>query len=132
MSHFAKVENGIVTEIIVAEQDHIDSGAVGDPSLWIQTSYNTRGGVHYDPVTRQPDGGVALRMNYAIVGGTYDAAKDAFIDPKPFPSWVLDESICQWKAPVPKPDDGIPESEYHFYSWHEETLTWVLFEKPKP
>jgi hypothetical protein len=132
MSHFAKIENGIVTEILAAEQDHIDSGVVGDPSLWVQTSYNTKGGIHYDPATRQPDGGVALRMNYAMIGGTYDPVRDAFIDPKPFSSWVLDESICQWKAPIPKPDDGIPESEYHFYSWHEETLTWVLFEKPQP
>jgi hypothetical protein len=131
MSHFAKVENGIVTEIIVAEQDHIDSGAVGDPSLWVQTSYNTRGNIHYDPNTNQPDGGIPLRKNYAVIGGTYDPVKDAFIPLKPYESWVINEDTCLWQAPIPKPDDGIPESEYHFYSWDEKTLTWVLFEKPQ-
>ena len=81
MAHFAKVENGIVTQVIVAGQDVIDSGLFGEPSSWVQTSYNTRGGVHYGQ-DGQPDGGVALRMNYAGIGYTYDGV--GFAAPKPF------------------------------------------------
>ena len=132
MSHFAKVENGFVTEILVAEQDYINSGSVGDPSLWIQTSYNTYGGIHYAPNTRTPDDGVALRKNYAMIGGTYDIDKDAFLYPKPYRSWVLNETTCLWEAPIQKPNDGIEESEYHFYQWNEENLSWDLIEKQKP
>lgn len=111
MSHFAKVENGVVTSVIVAEQDFIDSGAVGDPSQWVQTSYNTYGGVH-------SAGGTPLRKNYAGIGFTYDAQRDAFIPPKPFPSWVLNEQTCLWSAPMPMPTDG------KAYVWNESTLTW--------
>lgn len=110
MSHFAKVENGIVTEVIVAEQDVIDSGLFGDPSMWVQTSYNTRAGQHPE--------GRPLRKNYAHVGGTYDAALDAFIPPKQHPSWVLDEETCLWEAPVPYPTDD------KRYIWDEPTLNW--------
>ena len=108
MSHFAKVENGIVTEVIVAEQDVIDSGIFGDG--WVQTSYNTIGGQHPE--------GRPLRKNYAGVGYAYDSIRDAFIPPKPYPSWVLDETTCQWGAPTPMPVDG------KMYSWNEETLSW--------
>ena len=118
MSHFAKIENGIVTQVIVAEQDFIDSGAVGQG--WIQTSYNTRGGVHYG-ADGQPDGGVALRKNYAGIGFTYDEQRDAFIAPKPFPSWTLNESTCYWDSPIPMPMDG------KIYIWEEQTQTWVEF-----
>ena len=76
MSHFAQVENGIVTQVIVAEQDFIDTGLVG--TGWIKTSYNTRGGIHYNPVTNEPDGDIALRANYAGVGYTYDSINDVF------------------------------------------------------
>lgn len=110
MSHFAKVENGIVTEVIVAEQDTIDSGLFGDPSMWVQTSYNTRAGQHPE--------GRPLRKNYAYVGGTYDAVRDAFIPPKQYPSWVLNEETCLWDAPVPYPTDG------KRYVWDEPTLNW--------
>ena len=92
MSHFAKVENGIVTQVIVAEQDFINSGAVGNPSDWVQTSYNTYGGVHRN-------GGVALRKNYAGVGYTYDATRDAFIPPKPADNATLNEDTCLWEVP---------------------------------
>ena len=109
MSHFAKVENGIVTEVIVAEQDVIDSGLFG--SGWIQTSYNTRGGQHPE--------GRPLRKNYAGVGFTYDSGRDAFIAPQPFPSWVLNETTCLWEAPTPEPTDG------KFYNWNEQQLAWV-------
>lgn len=118
MSHFAKVENGIVTQVIVAEQDFIDSGAVGDPAAWIQTSYNTRGGVHYG-ATGEPDGGVPLRKNYAGVGHIYDAARDAFYEPRPYPSWTLNETSCLWQAPVAYPDNG------KNYVWDEPNRSWI-------
>jgi len=118
MSHFAKVENGIVTQVIVAEQDVIDSRLFGDPSLWIQTSYNTIGNVHYGQ-NGQPDGGVALRGNFASIGYSYDAEKDVFIPPKPYPSWVLSPSTYLWKPTVAYPDDGKD------YEWDENVLSWV-------
>jgi len=114
MSHFAKVENGIVTQVIVAEQDFIDT----QEGTWVQTSYNTHGGVHYSPETNQPDGGVALRKNYAGIGYTYDATRDAFISPQPYPSWNLNENTCLWEAPVPYPTDG------QHYNWNEDTQQW--------
>jgi hypothetical protein len=118
MSHFAKVENGKVTQVIVAEQDFIDSGAVGNPAQWIQTSYNTRGGVHYGQ-DGQPDGGVALRGNYAGIGYSYDYINDVFIPPKPYPSWVLNQTTWTWDAPTPRPDDG------KLYQWDEATKAWT-------
>ena len=116
MAHFAQVENGIVTQVIVAEQDVIDSGLFG--TGWVQTSYNTRGGVHYGQ-DGQPDGGVALRKNYAGIGYTYDSVRDAFISPQPYPSWTLDEDTCYWNPPTPYPTDEKP------YSWDEATQSWV-------
>jgi len=110
MSHFAKVENGIVANVIVAEQSVIDSGIFGHG--WIQTSYNTRGGVHVN-------GGTPLRKNYAGIGYSYDKQRDAFIPPKPFTSWVLNESACLWDAPTPMPTDD------KIYRWDEPTLSWV-------
>lgn len=119
MSHFAEIdENNIVLRVLVAEQDFIDSGLVGDPSKWIQTSYNTKEGVHLDPYTNQPDGGVALRKNYAGKGFTYDATRDAFIPPKPYASWTLNEDTCDWDPPVPYPDSATP------YYWDESEQTW--------
>ena len=118
MSHFAKVIDGIVQQVIVAEQDFIDSGAVGDASNWVQTSYNTRGGVHYNPNSNEPDGGIALRKNYAGMGYTYDETRDAFIAPKPYPSWELNEDTCRWDSPTPYPDDGKE------YIWNEDTTSW--------
>lgn len=124
MSHFAKVESGLVTAVIVAEQDFIDSGAVGDPAQWVQTSYNTRAGVHYQPNSNipSPDQSKALRKNYASIGFSYDAVKDAFIPPKPspFPSWILDDFSCVWKPPVAYPADG------QEYSWDEDTVRWQI------
>ena len=111
MSHFAKVIDGIVTEVLVIEQDVIDTGMFGDPSLWVQTSYNTRGGQHPE--------GRPLRKNYAGVGYTYDEERDAFIPPQPFPSWTLNGDTCLWDAPTPYPDDS------KTYAWNEETLTWI-------
>lgn len=117
MSHFAKVENGIVTEVLVISQDVVDSGLFGDPSLFIQTSYNTRGGVHYNQ-QGEPDG-PGLRKNYAGIGYSYDPLLDAFIPPKPYPSWLLNTQTCLWEAPVPYPNDG------KSYYWDENTLSWI-------
>lgn len=115
MSHFAQIdENNIVVQVIVAEQDFIDSGAVGDPRRWIQTSYNTLEGKHLA-------GGTPLRKNYAGIGYKYDAERDAFIPPHPRPeyeSWKIDEERCVWVPPVPYPTDG------EFYIWEEALQEW--------
>ena len=128
MAHFAKVQDGIVTEVLVVEKDFIDSGAVGDPAQWVQTSYNTRGGVYYTPNTNEPDPdqSKAFRKNYAGIGFTYDRERDAFIPPKPFDSWLLDDFSCLWKSPVPYPTDG---KEYY---WDEDTLSWIEIVIPTP
>ena len=119
MSHFAKVENGIVTQVIVAEQDFIDSGVVGFASDWIQTSYNTRGNVHYSPERNEPDNGVPLRGNYAGIGHTYDATNDVFYAPQPYPFWILNQQTWLWEPPVAYPTDG------KTYFWDETTRFWV-------
>jgi hypothetical protein len=126
MAHFALVEDGIVMNVMVAEQEVIDSGSFGDPSNWVQTSYNTKGGIHYDPETNTPDGGTPLRKNYAIIGGLYDKERDAFYEVQPYPSWILDEETCKWQAPIPYPD--APNSKIYF--WDEANLEWyVSFDK---
>ena len=124
MAHFAKVQDGVVTQVIVAEPEFFDTFVDSTPGEWIQTSYNTRGGVHYDPETQQPSSTQekALRKNYAGIGFTYDRDRDAFIPPKPFDSWLLDEGTCLWEAPVPYPTDG------GMYRWDEETTTWIEIE----
>jgi hypothetical protein len=98
MAHFAKIEDDIVTQVVVAEQAYIDT----KEGTWVQTSYNA-----------------SIRKNYAGIGYTYDLAKDAFIPPKPYPSWVLNEDTCNWDAPVTIPDDG------KAYTWNEATTNWV-------
>ena len=108
MSHFAKIENGIVTEVIVAEQDVIDSGLFG--SLWVQTSYNTHGNQHPN--------GTPLRGNFAGIGHTYDAINDVFYAPQPYPSWILNNATWTWESTIPYPQDG------KLYTWDESTLTW--------
>jgi len=119
MSHFAYVdENNVVTNVLVIEQDVIDTGAFGDPARWIQTSYNTMGGVHYGP-DGLPDGGTPFRKNFAGIGFIYDPVRDAFMAKQPYPSWLLDEDTCQWVPPTPYPSDG------NLYTWDEETLSWV-------
>jgi len=117
MGHFAKVNNGVVEQVIVAEPEFFDTFVDSSPGQWIQTSYNTRGGVHYGQ-DGQPDGGVALRKNYAGIGFSYDAQRDAFIPPKPYASWMLNEDTCQWEAPAPYPNDG------RVYTWNETNQTW--------
>ena len=112
MAHYAKVVNGTVTQVIVAEAEFFDTFVDDSPGEWIQTSYNTRAGTH-------TLGGTPLRKNFAAVGGIYDATKDAFIPPKIFESWILDEDKCIWEPPTPEPSDGKD------YIWNETTKSWV-------
>lgn len=118
MAHFAKVLNGIVQQVIVAEPEFFSTFVDSSPGMWLQTSYNTHGGVHYGP-DGQPDGGVALRANYAGVGFTYNQQEDVFYAPQPYPSWTISAPDWIWKAPVPIPEDG------KLYTWDESALNWV-------
>jgi len=125
MSHFAKLdENNVVVFVTVGRQE--DDGKEDEVNarttdVYRQTSYNTRGGIHYNPETGEPseDQTKALRKNYAGIGFTYDEARDAFIPPKPFDSWILNEETCLWESPIPYPEDG------EAYSWDESEGSWV-------
>ena len=119
MAHFAHIKDGIVDQVIVIEADVLATGLWGDPAEWVQTSYRTQGGQHPE--------GRPLRKNFAGVGFTYDAQRDAFIPPKPFNSWLLDEETCLWNAPVAMPTDG------KMYKWDEDTTSWVeIVMEPAP
>ena len=120
MSHFAQVKNNIVQQVIVAEQDFINT--LSDTTDWIQTSYNTRGNVHYDPNTGQPDDGNALNYNYAGIGYNWDGV--GFYSPQPYPSWTLNKTTYLWEAPIPYPTDG------QFYNWDETNQSWVVVNLP--
>ena len=111
MSHFAKVLDGKVVNVIVAEQEFFDTFVDSSPGTWLQTSYNTLGGKHPE--------GRPLRKNYAGIGYTYDPTRDAFIPPQPYASWALDEETCLWQSPVAMPTGGKQ------YVWDEETLQWI-------
>lgn len=123
MSHFAKLDkNNVVVFVTVGRQE--DDGKelelqerTGD--VYKQTSYNTRGGVHYTDGEPSADQSKALRYNYAGIGFTYDEARDAFIPPKPYESWLLNEDTCLWEAPVAYPEDG------ETYTWDEESGAWI-------
>ena len=112
MAHYAKVSNSLVTQVIVAEPEFFNTFVDSSPGKWIQTSYNTYGGVH-------SNGGTPLRKNWAGVGFTYDATKDAFIAPQPYSSWTLNNTTCLWEAPTAYPDDNKK------YEWNEDTTAWV-------
>jgi len=116
MSHFAQVINGIVADVIVAEQDFINT--LSDAGNWYQTSYNTIGNVHYGD-NGQPDGGTALRGNFAGIGHIYDSANNVFYPPQPYPSWTLNTTTWTWTAPVPRPTDG------NMYTWNEAGQSWT-------
>jgi hypothetical protein len=130
MTHFAQIsptENPnlfMVTNVIVAEQDVINSGLFGDPKTWVQTSYNTRGNVHYGQ-DGKPDGGIALRANYAAINGTYKLDDNIFYNPRPIDikgilcnSWTVSAPDWIWKPPIPMPTDG-------YYIWDETTQNWI-------
>ena len=119
MSHYAKVVNGFVTQVIVAEEDFFSTFVDTSPGMWIKTSYNTRGGIHYGQ-NGKPDGGIALRANYAGIGNVYDYENDVFYDPQPFPSWTISAPTWIWQPPAPYPADG------KVYAWNEANKTWVL------
>ena len=123
MAHFAKIDNlGVVVFVTVGKDDDEElalCARTGD--TYRKTSYNTRGGIHYDPETGNPslDQSKAFRKNFASIGYFYDREKDAFIPPKQYPSWVLNETSCLWEAPISYPNDG------KFYYWNESTKTWI-------
>lgn len=119
MAHFAKINSeNMVENVLVIEQEMIDTGHWGDPASWIQTSYNTYGGVH-------ALGGTPLRKNFAGRGFTYDPIRDAFIPPKRYASWVLNEDTCLWEAPVPR-----PVIEGKRFIWNEDTTSWIELNPP--
>lgn len=127
MSHYAKVINGIVEKVIVAEAEFFDTFIDDSAGEWIQTSYNTHGGKHYDEDGNEDDG-TPLRKNFAGIGFSYDVDKDAFIPPKLYDSWTLNENTCLWEAPIEYPTDG------NVYEWNEDlyqadnTQGWELVE----
>lgn len=113
MSHYAMIDrDNIVCNVIVVDDELVANGQFGNPEFLIKTSYNTHGGVH-------ANGGTPLRKNFAGIGYTYDAGRDAFIPPKPYASWTLNESTCLWDAPVAMPNDG------KIYTWNESTTSWT-------
>jgi len=134
MAHFAKLKVGNIVErveklsndVAITEQAGIDflNNLYGTNDIWKQTSYNTKGGVHYesDGITPSADQSKALRKNYAGIGFKYDQTRDAFISPKPFNSWTLNETTCLWEAPISYPTDG------QTYDWNEDNQTWDLRE----
>jgi hypothetical protein len=120
MGHFAKVVDGKVTQVIVAEPEFFDTFVDTSPGTWLQTSYNTRGGVHYVPDSNTPseDQSKALRANYAGISYTYDQVNDVFYAPQPYPSWTISAPTWEWQPPIAMPADGV-------YTWDEATQSWV-------
>jgi hypothetical protein len=130
MGHWAQLDdNNMVIQVVVADDDKEEWLTEALGGVWVQTSYNTYAGVHYtldenNQRTESADQSKALRFNYAGIGYTYDEERDAFIPPKAFDSWVLNEDTCLWEAPIPYPADG------GVYSWDEESGDWVTVEEP--
>ena len=128
MAHFARIKNGVVDFVTVGRDDdeNREDELAHDGYIYRRTSYNTRGGVHYGS-DGQPsaDQTKAFRKNYAGLGYTYDAERDAFIPPKPYNSWVLNETTCLWDAPVAMPADAGTGEPPKRYTWDEEAVNWV-------
>jgi hypothetical protein len=124
MAHFAKIESGKVTEVLVITQEEINTGNWGNPAQWVQTSYNTRQGVYYTPgtATPDPDQSKTFRKNYASVGMIWDAARNMFYFTQPFPSWTLNEQTGTWVCPVPL---NVPDEDLPFWKWNETDQEWV-------
>jgi len=122
LAHFAKVRDGKVVEVLVMEPEFLETFVDETPGEWIQCSYNTRGGVHYDPETREPsaDQTKALRKNYPSIGFTYDPVRDAFFSQQPYNSWTLNEDTCMWEPPVPYPTDA----DTVLYAWNDQDQIW--------
>jgi hypothetical protein len=120
MAHYAKVVDGTVVNVIVAQADFFDSFIDNSPGIWLQTSYNTHGGVHYDPITKEPDSTPQLRYNYATVGGLYDQDANAFYEKQPYPSWTLNTETYLWEAPISRPN------EQNRFRWNEEDQQWEV------
>jgi hypothetical protein len=122
MAHFARIKDGFVDFVVVGrnEDENNEDLLAHDGWIYKRTSYNTRGGIHYqsDNNTPSQDQSKAFRKNYAGIGYYYDEIRDAFIPPKPFPSWTLDEFSCLWQSPIPYPNDG------KMYQWNEEIGNW--------
>ena len=119
MSYYAKVDHGVVVNVIRADDSFFTTFIDSSPGTWIKTSYNTHGGVHYGP-DGNPDGGIALRANYAGVGYIYNAQEDVFYAPQPYPSWTISAPTWEWKPPIPYPTDG------NLYTWNEQTQNWDM------
>ena len=122
MAHFARIKNNIVDFVLVGrdEDENNEDYLAHDGYTYKRTSYNTRGGIHYQSDNNTPsiDQSKSFRKNYAGIGYYYDPIRDAFIPPKPFPSWTLNEDTCLWDSPVPYPNDG------KMYTWNEDILNW--------
>lgn len=131
MAHYAKVRDGVVVETIVATAETLRGMVDNSPGHWIQTSYNTKGGVHYDPVTGQPsaDQSKALRGNYAGIGMIYDVEYDVFYAKQPFPSWTLNQTTWTWEPPTPKP--AFNEETGYDWDWNEGTQSWETYSGPQ-
>ena len=134
MSYFAKIDDqNIVQQVLSISQAEIDTGNWGDPASWIQTSYNTSGGIYYtpnsDPYVPDPDQSKAFRKNYAGIGFTWlpNGPEGAgFVPPSPYPSWIMNNFSYLWEAPVPMPVPNNPP----YYEWDEATVSWVLVPSP--
>ena len=122
MAHFARVVDNLVTEVVVIEEDLAANLPMVGKGRWIQTSYNTRHGVHYDSITGEPsaDQSKALRANFAGIGSLYDPEDDVFYSPKPYASWTLEKPTYRWIPPVERPNDE------NRYDWDEENMQWVI------
>jgi hypothetical protein len=128
MGHYAKVVDGKVSTVITATADFFTTFVDSSPGTWIKTSYNTRGGIHYEPNVNPPvpsaDQSKAIRANYAGIGYIYDATNDVFYTTQPYPSWTISAPTWIWQPPIPYPDDG------KMYTWDEATLSWVEVQPP--
>lgn len=127
MGYYAKVQSGVVTDVIAAQKDFIDQLPHEDGVSWVKTSRNTKGGVHYvpdsDPAIPSGTQHKAIRYNYAIIGGHYDADADAFYEARPFPSWTLNTETYEWDPPYPRPECTDPSA--YIWDWDERTKKWV-------
>jgi hypothetical protein len=127
MAHFARIKNGVVDFVTVGRDDdeNREDELAHDGYIYRRTSYNTRGGVHYTDGQPSADQSKAFRKNYAGLGYTYDSERDAFIPPKPFASWILNEESCLWEAPVAMPEDAGTGEPPKRYTWDEDTVNWI-------